>query len=75
MILEEKNSYFGNIWYQSGQSPPESGGVWRTPPDSGWTTWASENYCMESTTAKRVGSQYGRSKRADHLQPHASKID
>ena len=34
MILEKKISYFGNIWYQSGQSPPESGGVWRTLADS-----------------------------------------
>ena len=30
MILDKKISYFGNIWYQSGQSPPESSGVWRT---------------------------------------------
>jgi len=43
MILEKKNSYFGNIWYQSSQSPPESGGVWRTladsPPDSTGLWW------------------------------------
>jgi len=46
MILEKKISCFGNIWYQSGQSPPESSGVWRTladsPPDSAglWQTLA-----------------------------------
>ena len=34
MILDKKISYFGNIWYQSGQSLPESSGVWRTLVDS-----------------------------------------